>query len=182
MGTKRLVQNTMVIVLAAAIVVMSVGYAMFSSQVSFAYPETMRKTNRNIHFENPTKLDTTNIADEFIAMPTLSNDFTSLTFAAKMTSDSIYEFTVDLRNAGSYDAVLESYKLTAYKNGEEILLDANSNLQYSVKWDDASSLEVGQELVKGGIRRLTVSVVLLNAETIEGEDYNFSLNLNYARK
>lgn len=187
---KRLIQNTMIIVLGAAIIVMSVGYAAFNTEISFASPNPNTANVWDVHFENPTKLNTTTILDENMTLPSLNDDTTSLNFSAKMLPLETYEFTVDVKNAGVLNAKLENFTLSAAQNGVEVpmieegIVDQSGYLQYSIKWETGENLSVGHELYRDNLRTLKITVTALESSSIlkDSGAYVFSLNLNYVQK
>lgn len=191
MGIKRLIQNTMIIVLGAAIIVMSVGYAVFNTEISYAIPNSANKIKWDVHFENPTKLNATTVLNEFITLPELNEETTSLSFKAKLTVGDIYQFSVDIRNAGNFVAKLQDFTWNVTKNGAETFIvdeaEANSNLQYSLKWEDGTPLVLEQELYRNDLKTLIITVKVVDPMdgtiiNYEAEDYEFNLDLNYVKK
>ena len=107
MQRKSFIQNVTIIVLAVAIIAMSVGYATFSTPLQIKGTTVVEGNSWNIKFNNVQKLDTTTVTDTAITGPTLT-DTTNLTFGVNLALNTKYEFTVDVVNEGTIDARLSS--------------------------------------------------------------------------
>ena len=85
MQRKNFIQNVTIIVLAVAIILMSVGYATFSVPLQITGTTTIEKATWGIVFDNVTALDnTTTVPTANITAPSLA-DTTHLSFGVKTT-------------------------------------------------------------------------------------------------
>lgn len=191
MQKKRFYQNLTIIVLGILIIGISVGYATFATPISFASTPNYENKTWDVHFANIQKLNTTNIIEENLVGPTLINNATSLSFAADLKVGDTYEFTVDVVNAGSFNAELTNYNFFGTNGSTTILNSSTSkplndgNIRYTVDYVDNTSLTVNDTLMKGSIRTLKVTVKYIQSVNEEDptaiENFVFQLNLNYAQ-
>lgn len=188
----RTIQNVAIIVLAVAIICMSVGYATFATPFDVSGTTTIERSSWDVHFSNPTKLASSNVLDSAITGPTLSNGATSLTFAVDLKLNETYEFSIDVTNGGTLAAELSTFTLTGTK-GNETVLNASTGLSYASKYlkyvvtyDDGTPLKANDLLPAGTSKKLKVSVKYVEPENPEdlpetSETYVFTLNLNYTQ-
>ena len=189
MQRKSFIQNVTIIVLAVAIILMSVGYATYSVPLQITGTTTIEKATWGIVFDNIQSLNTTTVPTANITAPTLT-DTTHLTFGVRMPLNSTYEFTVDVHNTGTINAELDSFTLTGTK-GADTVLNASSTLLYSsnyltyeVTYADGTQLAQGDELAGGTSKTLKVSVKYTQPTDAtqlptENEAYVFTLDLGY---
>lgn len=192
MQKRRFIQNVTIIVLAVAIIVMSVGYAAYITQLEINGTTTIEKASWNVHFTETTKLDTSTVLDEAITGPTLNDKSTALTFAVNLKLNDVYEFTTDVKNDGTLDAKLTQFTLTGTK-GDATVLEASSGLkytsdylQYIVTWADGTELSENEVIKGGNSKKLKVSVKYVQPTDdsllpTEDETYVFTLNMNFSQ-
>lgn len=192
MQRKNFIQNVTIIVLAVAIILMSVGYATFSVPLQITGTTTIEKASWGIVFDNVTALDnTTTVPTANITAPSLA-DTTHLSFGVKMVLNSVYEFTVDVHNTGTIPAKLDTYTLTGTK-GADTVLNASTGLSYSsnyltydVTYADGTKLAQGDALGAGESKTLKVSVKYTQPTSADqlpsaNEAYVFTLDLGYTQ-
>lgn len=190
MQRKSFIQNVTIIVLAVAIIAMSVGYATYATPVKITGTTTIERASWDIKFANVKKLGTTTIGDALITEPSIS-DSTNLTFGAKLGLNTKYEFTVDVVNEGTIPAELSTFTLAGTK-GSETVLESSSGLTYSndyltytVTYADGTQLKANDELGAGDTATLKVSVAYTQPEDsanlpqTASETYVFTLDMNY---
>lgn len=193
MQRKSFIQNVTIIVLAVAIILMSVGYAAYSEQLSVEGTTTIERASWDIKFANVKQLSTTTVDATKITGPTLDSAATGLTFGVTLPVNSTYEFTVDVVNNGTFPAELSTYTLSG-KKGTETVLNASSGLEYSndyldyvVTYSDGSKIAEGDELGAGETKTLKVSVKYTQPDNANqlpstNESYVFTLDLLYSQK
>lgn len=183
---KKTIQHATIMLLSVTIIMLSIGYAVFSTPMSLATPVTSPKSIWNVSFANIKKLDTTNVLED--VRPTLTNNTTSVSFSANLKVGDVYEFLVDIQNMGTIDAELASYTLVGTKGNEAVLNTSSGlsytsdSLKYSVTYEDGSPLKVTDTILSKNKRKIKVSVAIVKTEnSIEelAENYVFALNLNY---
>lgn len=190
-------QNAAIIVLALAIICMSIAYASYSTQLQLKGTTTVQSSKWSVVFKNPTKHSSTTIADDQITEFELA-DSTTLSFKANMSINDTYSFVVDVVNDGTFDAKLTSWTLTA-KNittnealaiNEEKTGASNSYLTYSVTWLDGTALAANDPLshkVAGqtnNIKKLLVTVKTQEPATAAelpttDQSFEFNFQMNY---
>lgn len=191
MQRKSFIQNVTIIVLAVAIIAMSVGYATFSTPLQIKGTTVVEGNSWNIKFNNVQKLDTTTVADTAITGPTLT-DTTNLTFGVNLALNTKYEFTVDVVNEGTIPAELDTFTLTGNK-GSDVVLDAstglsfaNNYLTFKVTYADGTALKAGDTLAKGETKTLKIAAEYKQPTSADqlpstNESYVFTLDLNYVQ-
>lgn len=189
MDKKKSIQNVTIIALAIAIIVMSVGYALYYQPLDINGTAVIKNASWDIHFENVKATDNSNVPAAQITGPTLTNG-TSLSFDVDLNIGETYEFTVDVVNDGTFDAALNSVQLTGTKNGGSITTTGNSYsnpyFSYKVTYDDGSQIAANDTLNNGTNKTLLVTVKYeqpTNEADLPStsETYNFTLDLNYSQ-
>lgn len=188
MNKKRSIQNTLIIALGIAITCLSVVYAAYDTNLTIAGQATIKKANWNVHLENPQKTANTSPTVEESIPLSLDEDGLELSFAAALSPGETYEFTVDVKNAGTFDAKLSAYSLVAKQNGNPIAITDGSNtytdnyLQYEVV-----GINQGEELLSGQSSTKTIRITAVQPESssdLSSEDiiYEFTFNMQYVQK
>ena len=192
MQRKSFIQNVTIIVLAVAIIAMSVGYATYATPVNITGTTTIEKASWDIKFSNVKKLGTTTVGDALITEPSIS-DSTNLTFGVKLGLNTKYEFTVDVVNEGTIAAELSTFTLAGTKGSETVLSSSsglaykNDYLTYTVTYADGTQLKAGDELGAGESATLKVSAAYVQPEDssllpeTNSETYVFTLDMNYSQ-
>lgn len=185
MNKKRSIQNTLIIVLGIAITCLSVVYAAYDTNLAIKGQATIRKANWNVHLENPQKTtNTSSTVQESIPL-SIDEDGVELSFAAALRPGETYEFTIDVKNSGTFDAKLSSYNLTAKENGNPVSITdsvssyTNNYLQYEVL-----GVAQDEELLAGHSSTKTIRITALQRDEIETVDrvYEFAFNMQYVQK
>lgn len=173
MQKKKLVQNITIIVLAVAIIVMSVGYATYYTPLEIKGTTTIEKASWNVHFADPVQTANTTVAAENITAPSL-NGGTKLTFGVDIPLGNVYEFTVKVKNEGTFDAKLSAATLTAAKDGATAqsvdgltFKNENESLTYSVTWADGTAIATNDVIPKESEKTVKVRVEYKD-DTAEG--------------
>ena len=115
MRKEKSIQNVTIIVLAVAILVMSVGFALYSSQLTINGTATFKKSMWNVEFDTSSYSETANSTITVDQTDTDVFQFgnTSLVYDVTLTAPGeVYEFTVDVYNGGTIDAELSGVTLS----------------------------------------------------------------------
>jgi hypothetical protein len=159
---------------------------------------TIQRASWDVKFNNPQTVNTaTSVASAMVTGPTLTNS-TTLTFGVTLKVGETYDFTVDVVNAGTFNAKLDEYALTGTKKKgatSTALTSAdgqtysNDYLEYSVQWDDDAPLKgtadgTADTINAGDSKKLKVHVAFIEPSDAsvlpdENEDYTFTLNMNF---
>ena len=191
MQRKSFIQNVTIIVLAVAIVLMSVGYATYSTPLKITGTTTIESASWSVKFANVKQLNTTTVDSTAITAPSIS-DSTNLTFGVKLALNTKYEFTVDVTNDGTIDATLDTFLLSGLKGSTSVLQNStglsytSDYLSYVVTYADGSKLTAGDTLGAGESKTLKVSVNYSQPTSASqlpstNEAYVFTLDLNYVQ-
>ncbi len=176
------IQNISIIVLGIAITILSVGYALYGSEPTLAIPDTKETSNAwEVHFENAKQTENTNIEDTTRITPPSPSTTTSLAFGVRMHVGEVYEFTVDVKNAGTLNASVGDAIFSATK-AESSESSSDTLVKYYVTYDNGDPIKKGDRLNAGDFARLRVHVEYVEGDNQPEEvEYQFKLNLNYVQ-
>lgn len=173
MQKKKFVQNITIIVLAVAIIVMSVGYATYYTPLEIKGTTTIEEATWDVHFADPVQSAATTVASDLIT-PASLNGGTKLTFGVEIPLGNVYEFTAKVKNAGTFNAKLSDAVLTAAKDGGAaqsvdglVFTNDNGSLTYSVTWADGSAINTNDVIEAGKEKTIKVRVEYKD-DTAEG--------------
>ena len=144
----------------------SVGYAFLSTQLTINGTATVKNNSWNVHFANIVPNANNSVASVDTA-PTLSNNNTTVTWEVSMdTPGQIYEFNVDVVNEGTIDAMVN----TATNSIVTSTLTAAQQeyLDYSIKYVNGADIEQYDKLAAGETK--TITVKLLFKQDIDADD------------
>ena len=198
MKKKREFQNIAIVVLGLAIIIMSIGYAAYSTPMSITGNTTIQRASWDVKFNNPTTVTTaTSVSNTLVTGPTITNA-TALTFGVTLKVGETYDFTVDVVNAGTFNAKLDTYSLTGTKKKGSTTTTltssdgqtySNDYLEYSVQWADDSPLKgtadtTADTINAGDTKQLKVHVGFIEPTDASvlpsaNEDYTFTLNMSF---
>ena len=198
MKRKREFQNVAIVVLGLAIIIMSIGYAAYSTPMSITGNTTIQRASWDVKFNNPTTITTaTSVSNTLVTGPTITNA-TALTFGVTLKVGETYDFTVDVVNAGTFNAKLDTYSLTGTKKkgstttaltSSDGQTYSNDYLEYSVQWSDDSPLkgtaDTNADTINAGdTKQLKVHVSFIEPSDAsvlpsDNEDYTFTLNMSF---
>ena len=100
-----------IILLLVAIVAMSVGFAAFSSNLTINGTAAVESSNWNISFVEESYKETADSVT--VASGNRTIGATSMTYNVSLTEPGdFYEFTINVENAGTFDALLDSVTLS----------------------------------------------------------------------
>ena len=140
-------------VLFSIIILLGIGYAYLSTNLSIDGISNITRANWNVHLENVqvTQGSVTTVTQA----PTINSDLISINYAITLNEPGdFYEFTVDVKNSGTIDAMIETVTSTVngvspselpnylnysatYSNGIEIasnhILEANTKETYKIR-------------------------------------------------
>jgi hypothetical protein len=189
MRTKRyFFQNAIIMVLAFAIIIMSVGYAAYSTQLEIKGTTQVQSSKWSVVFKNPTRYSTSTITNYDISDFIIDSNGTSLSINANMGLNDTFSFVVDVVNDGDYDAKLSSWLLTAKNNDTlEYLTLSNDessveddSITYSIQWLDGSKLTKNETLLSKDTKKLLVTIKTnISSDNELNTSYDYSLTLNY---
>ena len=142
MRKEKSIQNITIIVLAVAILVMSVGFALYSSQLTINGTATFKKSMWNVEFDTDSYSETADSTVTVNQNDTTQFQFgnTSLVYNVVLPAPGdVYEFTLDVFNGGTIDAELSAITLSKSVTSGSV----GSYVSYSVDYTytDSSNVE-----------------------------------------
>lgn len=144
---------------------MSLGYAYLSDDLSIEGRTNLHNATWNVHLEN---VQPVSGSVEAITAPTISED-THVSFAAHLNNPAeFYAFTVDIVNAGTIDAMVDSFAITP-----ELTEDQAKYLSYKITYLDGSPITTKQRLAG-----LTTETLKVSFEYIDGVDLTYYPSTN----
>ncbi len=188
MQNKKFMQNVTIITLGVLICAVSIAYAIYGTDVNIDGAVTVKNSSWDIHFEGAQQTSATNITDTSKITPPSSTQTTSLTFGVVLEVGDVYEFTTDIKNAGTFNAKIASVVLNGTKDGAEAtttgLAFTNNYLKYTVTYADGSAISENDTLDAGTSKKIKVRVEYIQPENASElptaqEEYTFKLNINY---
>ncbi len=152
-------------------ILIGVGYSYLNSTLSISGTTTITKSTWDVHFENliPTE-------GSVAATSTIENNSTLVNFEVALENPGdFYEFTIDVVNAGSIDAMIGSLVNTGLTEDQSRFLD------YTVTYADGTLIKE-KDLLKATTKD-TVKVKVkykddITAADLPGEDQYLELQLN----
>ena len=137
-----------------ALIGITIGYAVLSTTLNINGKSTISKNTWDVHFDN---INVTDESVEAVKLPTIEDDTTvDFEIALNMPGD-FYEFTVDVVNNGTIDAMIESINKTPILTEEQAkyldyTITCQNNLEITskqlVKKDESVRLKVRVEIRK----------------------------------
>lgn len=118
MEKQKNTQTLVIIVLAVAVLIMSVGFAGFSQKLDINGSVSVTSSSWNVHFDTDSFAKTTGSQD----VTTTSISGTSISWESTLTKPGDYaEFTVNVVNEGTFDANLTSITMSSIAEHEKYL-------------------------------------------------------------
>lgn len=109
MRQEKSLQNIVVVVLAIAVLAMSVGFATYNQSLNINGTATFTAAKWDVHFDTSTFAETSTIHAD--PSPTVGN--TSISYSVTLPQPgSTYSFHVDVKNYGTIDASLKKITMT----------------------------------------------------------------------
>ena len=183
----------MYLILGMVILSISVGYAILSANLAINGTTKIANASWNVHFENYQQTSNSTVTPASGKAPVISGTTTTeISYEVDFTTPGdVYEFTVDVKNGGTINAMIESVQ-TKIKigNGEEVALtDVNlpSYLRHSFIYSDGATITSPQKLEANHKETLLVRVEykkdITNDELAEASEktIKFIEQINYVQ-
>ena len=153
-----------------------IGYAYVKRTLNINNNTKISNLSWNLHFDS---LDVATGSVTPLSQTVVSQDNMSITSNLEFKNDGeFYEYTVDVVNDGSINAMIESVEGLTLTNEQSKYFD------YSATWADGTSILQNQQLPGGTREKIKVRISLKDNLTIndlptESVDVKFTLKLNY---
>ena len=157
----------------------SVGYAVLSKTLNITGNSLVKQNTWDVHFEN---VIVTRGSVEAITLPTIDNTALSVNFNFFLNlPGDFYEFTVEVHNDGSIDAMIDSITKTP-----ELTDEQNKYMNYIIEYQNGEQITSNQLIKKDEFVRLKVRVEYRSDVREEDmpstqETINFGFVLNYVQ-
>ena len=119
MRQERSAQNLVVVLLAVAVLAMSIGFATYSQNLTITGTATFKKALWSVHFDTEQTISTSGSTITSPPTPTVTNTTATYTVTLSKPGD-VYTFDIDVINDGTIDAKLDQVTLTSSVNGAYI--------------------------------------------------------------
>ena len=177
---RRHKKNKILLLVLFLIFSMSVGFAALTTTLSINGTSKFKGNSWNIYFDN---VQVKNGSVQATQTPTIPSDNkTQLNFgAALVTNGDYYELDVDIVNAGTLDAMIDSYEISPALTEEQ-----QKYLEYRVEYSNGAQLNVKDLLAKNSSEKLNIRIAIksgANTEDLPDDDTNFnpSIIINYVQ-
>ena len=165
-------RNKIIVVL--LILLISIGFAFLSSNLSIIGLTSVAGNKWDVHFENVQVNEDSVEADD----PVIDNTKTAVNYSVQLKRPGdFYEFAVDAKNAGTIDAKIDTITTSGISSDIESLID------FSVKYIDGRNISNNDLLLASKYR--TYVVRLEYKKDIDAADLNedgFDLNISFSVK
>ena len=167
----------------------SVGYALLSSDIEFNGSSTVKAATWDIHLEN---LRVTDGSVDPVTAPLIELNKKTVTYSANLNKPGdYYEFLVDVKNGGTIDGMINDVSSKIKINDGEFIFVAPLKipryLDYEVTYSDGSSISTKQALNAGDKKTYKIRLEYkrdIRVEDLPSTDQNlqFKFNVNYVQK
>ena len=141
----------------------TIGYAYLTSVLNINGSTLIKNPTWDVHFENVQVKDGSVIGDQVTQAPEIDTDRTTVSFHVNLKKPGdYYEFTVDAVNAGTIDAMINSY--TEFDLTEDQL----KYLETSVTYEDGEEIQEKQQLLAGDFA--VYKIVVSFKKDLEADD------------
>ncbi len=157
-------------ILLVLILLISVGYAALTTNLSINGTAIFKKQTWNVYFDN-VQIKTGSVSGaKVIAEPTTSGTTTKdLTWEVSLdTPGEFYEYNVDIVNGGTIDAMVETE--TNMIVTSQLTEEQAKYLDYSIKYINGADIEQFDKLAAGERKTITVKLVLKNDDSVNPSD------------
>ena len=170
--------NIIYILLLIVLASIGTGYAYIKSNLNINGTANVTAASWDVHFEN------LNVTTGSVTATTPANitDDTTVEFSAELAEpNDYYEFTVDVANEGTMDAMIDSFSISP-----ELTTAQAKYLEYTVTYSDGVELEDKQELKQGTTETLKVRFSYIENEDktnypTEDQTFNIEFTVTYTQ-
>lgn len=157
--------------LALAIVSTTIAYAALSTTLNISGTVTKKGGSWNIYFTNPSSASIEGSAKA--STITLASTQVSFNVELYKPNDSV-TYTVDIKNGGTIDAILDSVTLTGVDTA------SNNDITYKVTYKDGTTIKKGDTLNKGVTKTIKIYVKYNDVSTVSSTDIKLNLGASLA--
>ena len=160
-------KRKLVAVLLILVMLISVGYAALTTNLSINGSTTVKAKSWNVHFANIVVDTANNSVASVQTAPTLSNNNTTVTWEVSMdTPGQVYKYNVDVVNEGSIDAMVSTATNSIVTS--TLSQEQQAYLDYTITYVNGAEVEQYDKLAAGETK--TITVVLLFRQDLNPEN------------
>ena len=162
--------NVLIILL---LICISIGYAVLSTTLNINGKSTISKNTWDVHFDN---VQVTDGSVEAVKIPTIEGN-TTVDFEVGLNlPGDYYEFTVDVVNNGTIDAMIESIEKTP-----ELTTAQQKYLNYIIEYQNEEQIQSNQIVNSGKFLRLKVKIEFKkDIDVSDLSEIDLSLDLSFS--
>ncbi len=157
---------------------LGIGYSYISTSLNINGTANVTAASWDVHFDN---LNVTTGSVTATTPADITSD-TTVEFAATLEEPGdFYEFTVDVENGGTMDAMIDDFGISP-----ELTSDQQKYLEYTITYSDGVELEEKQELKQGTTETLKVRFSYIENEDktnypTEDQTFNIEFTVTYTQ-
>ena len=156
---KRKKKQTKILILTALLFVITIGFAALAAQLKIDGTVNVSKTSWNVHFENVDITPGSVTASTVPVTDDVNKNTTEITYAISFTKPGdFYEFTVDMVNSGTIDAMIDTLVNGLFEVDGETTKTLPDYLESYIKYNDGVSIEQYQYLKANTSEKIKVRV------------------------
>ena len=154
MRKEKSLQNIIIVVLAIAVLTMSVGFAVYEQNLSITGTATFTAAKWDVHFDTSTFNETSTIE---ASSKEVGN--TAITYSVTLPSPgSTYSFTVNIKNFGTIDAALKKITMTGLTAAQSEYITYTVNYAGQDYTQTTDNLNIGLAASTHATATVTVTV------------------------
>ncbi|MBR4694333.1 MAG: hypothetical protein IKQ06_00735 [Bacilli bacterium] len=178
-------KKSLIFIITILIMCFGIGYAYLTTTLSINGVTDVDANNWNVYFDNVQITDGSVTGDQVTTAPSIDSIGTTVSYHIRLKEPGeYYEFTVDVVNAGTIDAMIESINSKMNNNP---LVELPAYLNYNITYADGAELLEFQELNAGVTESIKVRIEYNNDLAPEdlpssAQSLSFSFSIGYVQK
>ena len=183
----------MYVALAVLALMISVGYALLSANLRINGTSRINGITWDVHFENAEATENSTVSPTTAPSAPAASKLQTISYDVTFdTPGQVYEFTVDVVNGGTIDAMIESFtSKIKIGDGEEVAILADKSnlpayLDYDVTYEDGTAIANNHLLAASDLETIKVTVTfkrdITSAQLEEAANKVITLNIVFDYK
>ena len=174
--------NNFLAIILLFVVFLSLGYALLGQELNTTGVTNFDNASWSIHFVGSPTDSFSEASVSVVGTHSYSSDYTSLSFSDSLSiPGDFYEFTVDIVNDGTMDAMINSFQILPTLTAAE-----QEYFDYIITYSDGIEVDNYHLLEAGDTETLRVAFIykIIDDTSLyptEDEDYTISLTINYVQ-
>ena len=175
-----------IFVLIMMVLIARVGYSALLSNLKVNGTSSVSTISWDVHFENVASTSSSNVTPTTAPSAPPSSKVTTLTYAVTFENPGdVYEFTVNVKNGGTIDAMISSFTNQVKVGNGSWSNNLPNYLDYSVKYSDDKEIQAGHALGAGKTETIKVRTGVKSGladsvyQEAAGKTLSFQVTLNY---